>query len=80
MEKTAGATMTPTGNRSSFRLLPWARATLGLLVVVPGAATFAPMISTDFWAVRFLSFPRVQFLCGLSAVLLLSLALPDRLR
>ncbi|MGJ0394266.1 MAG: endonuclease/exonuclease/phosphatase family protein [Methylocystis sp.] len=51
-----------------------------LLIVLLAIATFLPLIDIDSWWVRFLSFPRIQFLYALVALFLLTLALPRRFR
>ena len=58
----------------------WARGIVSVLIVFLAVLTFLPSFGTDMWFVRFMSFPRLQFLCGLAVLLVLSLALPDRLR
>lgn len=56
------------------------RIVLALLVLVPAVATFLPFIDTNEWWIRFLSFPRLQFLCALAFLFVLSVLLPGRLR
>ncbi|MCB8837427.1 endonuclease/exonuclease/phosphatase family protein [Aurantimonas sp. VKM B-3413] len=58
----------------------WIRAIVALLVAILAIASLLPFLHTNVWWVRFLSFPRVQFLCALAALLLISIALPGRLR
>lgn len=57
----------------------WVNGILLLIVVVLTAVTFLPMLGTNMWWVRFLSFPRLQFLCALIVLLVLCVALPWRL-
>ena len=58
----------------------WIRAIVALLVAALAVITFLPFLDTNAWWVRFLSFPRVQFLCALAVLLLISIALRGRLR
>ena len=61
-------------------LVTWARTTVSVLIVLLAAVTFLPSLGSDAWYVRFMSFPRLQFLCALAGLLVFSLALPDRFR
>ena len=62
------------------KLWAWVRGLVALLVVALVVVTFLPFLGTNTWWVRFLSFPRVEFLCALAALLLISIALPGRAR
>ncbi|MEX6508488.1 endonuclease/exonuclease/phosphatase family protein [Jiella sp. M17.18] len=56
------------------------RALLALLALALIVVTFLPFLGTNSWWVRFLDFPRVEFLWAAVIVLVISLGLPGRLR
>ncbi len=62
------------------RLKGWARGIVSVLILLLATMTFLPSLGTNTWFVRFMSFPRLQFLCILAGLLVLSLALPGRFR